>query len=85
MPVTNPKELTVAMVASEVVHVPPVSDAESAVVNVVHTLRVPVREGVGLTVTVNVLVHPVEGMSKVITDVPGEIPVTIPTSPRNRV
>jgi hypothetical protein len=61
IPFTTPvEELTVAIVALPLLHVPPVATFASAVVCPTHTVVTPELEGkLGLTVTVVVLKQPV--------------------------
>lgn len=56
---------------------PPVVASVSAVVDPWHTLDVPVIAEIGLTVTIVVVIHPVDAVY-VIVLVPAKMPVTIP-------
>ena len=68
----------IAIVVLLLVHVPPAGVEFSVVVNPTQTASVPVIVvGLGFTVTIAVLIHPVLSMY-VIIDVPAVTPVTIP-------
>lgn len=79
IPFTTPvEELTVAIDALPLLHVPPVTEFARAVVCPTHTVVTPVLAGnVGLTVTIVVLKHP-EPDVYVITAVPTPTPVITP-------
>lgn len=57
-PVTTPLLLTVALEVLELLHVPPGTDAKSAMVEPTQTVGGPVTTGLGFTVTVVVVVRP---------------------------
>ena len=62
MPDTTPVVLTVAIPVLLLVHVPPVGEDPSAVVDPAHTTGVPeIADGNGFTVTTLVVVQPVTG------------------------
>ena len=78
IPVTIPVDDPMVALPLLLVHVPPAGVEFNVVVRPTHTLATPVMVvGLGFTVTVVVIKHPVAS-EYVMTDVPGITPVTIP-------
>ena len=78
LPVTMPlDEPMLAMVASLLLHVPPVEPSAKVVVEPIHVLSVPVMGSIGLIVTLVVTKQPA-AMVYVIVAVPPPTPVTRP-------
>ena len=81
IPVTTPDELTVPCDTLLLLHVPPVDVVDKVMVFPMQTGEMPViAPGKLFTVTVACTLHPV-GNTYVITDVPANIPETIPVEP----
>lgn len=78
-PITTPVVLVVAIVALPLLHTPPVLRSYRPIVAPAHSENVPtMAEGNGFVVTIVLILQPVAEAIYVITEVPGDAPVTVP-------
>jgi hypothetical protein len=82
IPVTIPEASTVACAVLLLLHVPPAGVDASDVVSPIHTEGVPaIADGVGFTVTSDVVVHPVAVSVKAMVALPPDTPDTVEVKP----